>query len=247
MVPNYPTCDCKQARHGHGSYVMYTIHKCHCTECRKANRAYENHRIRQAAYGRSKFTPTVQVREHIDLLLNAGFGIRQIHKLSGVPQSTIGRIIYGRTERGEGPAKRILKTTEEKILAVKPVLENLAPSQIIDGTGTIRRLRALIAVGWSGPQIAARMGYSDTNFYHLVHSRERVYVSTALRVREVYDELWDQDPPQGTRFERAAVTRAKRTALALGWAPPMAWDDDRIDDPKYKVSKSVLRKEEANC
>jgi len=51
-------------------------------------------------------------------------------------------------------------------------------------------------------------------------------------VADLYDELWDM--PGGCQD-------ALRTAVARGWAPPLAWDDDPgdphyIDDPACPVS-----------
>jgi hypothetical protein len=47
----------------------------------------------------------------------------------------------------------------------------------------------------------------------------------------VYDQLWDKEPPRGTRYERSNATAASRWAKSNGWVPPLAWDDDTIDNP----------------
>ena len=232
-----PVCDCKQASHDHGHRIMYNRHKCRCDDCRKANRVYESDRRRQQAYGRSPYTTTDRVRERILFLQKNGLSFKQIAKVSGVPQSSISRVIYGRTERGEGPAKRILKTSEEKILAVVPTLENFAPSRRINGTGTRRRLQALVAVGWSMSKLGERLGCTQANMWKIMSSRAEVEAQTARTVRALYDELWDQAPPMETRGDKASYTKSINLAKAKGWPLPMDWDDDKIDNPMCRVKR----------
>ena len=52
--------------------------------------------------------------------------------------------------------------------------------------------------------------------------REQVAVATAQLVRELYDELAMVTGPS---------QRARTLAAKHGWAPPLAWDDETIDDP----------------
>lgn len=236
MVAKTTPCGCKQAHHVHGDYRMYVTHGCRCSTCKEANNTRARRRRRQTAYGRSPYTSADRSREHVISLTSNGLGIKQIHKISGVPASSISRLLYGRTERGEGLAKRILKTNEAKILAVQPSLDNMADAQPTDGTGTIRRLQALMAVGWSAPILAERMGLNDAAFRKLLASNRKVFVSTYRNARRIYDELWNQEPPQTNRFERSTATRARNLAARKGWPPPMAWDDDHIDNPKAKPS-----------
>jgi hypothetical protein len=60
---------------------------------------------------------------------------------------------------------------------------------------------------------------------------EHVRAGTARAVCALYDELWDQPPPEGTHRDKIAASRARNRAAAHGWPPPLAWDDDTIDDP----------------
>ncbi|MGP4995524.1 hypothetical protein [Glutamicibacter ardleyensis] len=228
-------CDCKIAKHEHGTRNMYVIHKCRGAACRDANAVSERDRTRQKAYGRSPYTSADQAREHVQRLQAAGMGIKHIGKAAGVPGSSISRLIYGRTERNEGPAKKILKTNAEKILAVRPTLHVMANAQRINGAGTVRRLRALIAIGWSGRELADRLEWQQNNLHRIINGDRglKVEVHTAKLVRALYNELWDQAPPATTGRERATVIRAKRLAFRNGWHKPMDWDDDQIDNPEY--------------
>lgn len=101
---------------------------------------------------------------------------------------------------------------------------------LTDTAGTRRRLQALMRCGWSLSLLAARLGQSRQSLRAKMH-RRRVTAATACAVRGLYDDLWDKPPPEGTRFERRAATMAREYAQERGWALPMAWDDDQIDDP----------------
>ncbi len=97
---------------------------------------------------------------------------------------------------------------------------------VIDGTGTRRRLQALVAIGWPGPAIAERIGFDQAMVMRLYHA-SRVNVATATAVRELYRQLSDTPGPSWRSPHRAA---------ANGWVPPIAWDDDTIDDPEVSPS-----------
>lgn len=104
---------------------------------------------------------------------------------------------------------------------------------MVDPTGTVRRIRALYALGWTSPQLAVRLGVTPARVGHLASGKWRqVHRHTAARVAALYDELSmvvprDPDvlPPRHARVH----DRQRRWAAAKGWAPPLAWDD--IDDP----------------
>jgi hypothetical protein len=99
----------------------------------------------------------------------------------------------------------------------------------IDGEGTRRRLRALTVMGWSPPELAARVGMNSQSLLRLRNSAEsrRVLPATYEAVRRLYDDLWDVRSP-GPHSRRLA-----NLALRKGWVPPLAWDD--IDDPELRT------------
>ena len=104
---------------------------------------------------------------------------------------------------------------------------------LIDSTGTVRRLRALYAIGWTSSDIAPMLGCTPARVGHLISGkRVTVHRHTASRVDSVYRQLCmtvPQDPdvlaPRMTRTR----ARQRRQSAAKGWVPPLAWDD--IDDP----------------
>lgn len=88
--------------------------------------------------------------------------------------------------------------------------------------GTIRRIHALYAIGWPSRLIAAELGVSQSRILDITNQQRVVRVATATAVADLYRRL------SGTRGPSAG---AARRAAGLGYQPPIAWDDDTLDDP----------------
>jgi hypothetical protein len=117
------------------------------------------------------------------------------------------------------------------LLEVSP--RNAAPAWHVDATGARRRLRALVRAGWPVRRLAALCGLSLSTAYDLaLGRRDAVEPATAAAVAAAYDRLWTGPPPGATAQDAAGINRARRYAAARGWPPPLAWDDDEIDNPK---------------
>lgn len=139
-------------------------------------------------------------------------------------------VIAAQAGVGRGAAQRIAAgsqhvadtATVKKLLAVT-FSSDLATT--VPAVGARRRLQALAFMGWTNEQIEQRMaaGVTMTSF---IFRHERITQALHQRVKDVYDALWDQTPPD-TYGNRRAAARAR----ARGWAPPLAWDDDDIDNP----------------
>lgn len=98
---------------------------------------------------------------------------------------------------------------------------------LMDGTGTRRRIRALYALGWTGSVIARELGVTVGALFDLrVREGRPVYAYTAERMAVVYDRLSATIPP-----ENVYARRARALAQRNGYVPPLAWDDDEIDNP----------------
>lgn len=215
----------------HGTYAKYTAEHCRCDECREANRAYNERRNRQILYGQwQPFVDAEPVRDHVRYLQAAGMGWRRIAAAAGVTSSVVNKLLYGCPSRGAAPSKRLRAATAEAILAVQPSLDALGAHTHVDGAGTRRRLQALVACGWSVAALGRRLGVTPQNMTRLMVA-ERVYATTARRVITVYDGLWNAPPPRRTSGEKGSVSRALKLARQREWPPPMAWDDESIDDP----------------
>ena len=231
-VDRTPTpCKHKQTTHQHGTHACYVLDRCRCRPCARANTAYERARSRRHAYGRfgNDWVDATPAREHVQELAAAGMGLKRIVELSGYSQGAMTKLMYG--SEGRPPTKRIRKANADNILAIRATVDTLAGGARVDGTGTRRRLQALMTLGWSQMQLAHRLGYEVRNFSYLLHGRRDVTATNARRVIALYDELWDTPPRPANRWEKGGVSRAKNYARTHGFHPPMAWDDDSIDDP----------------
>lgn len=155
-------------------------------------------------------------------------GRRRIAEVARIPISEVVEILYGRylddptNPEHRLPRKRVSRATSEKVIAVRA---DLAAHAVVDATVTIRRLQALVTLGWSVTALGRRLNLSCSNV-HTLMGQGRVLEVKRRQVVALYDEMWAQRPgPSG------AATRATRYAANRGWVSPLAWDDDTIDDP----------------
>ncbi|MFY1588962.1 hypothetical protein ACN267_31230 [Micromonospora sp. WMMD734] len=202
----------------------YKVHRCRCVGCTQASTDYQNRRARLLAYG--QWQPMVDaepIRQHVRNLGTAGIGWMRVAELAGISHGAVSRLLYGSTNRP--PCKRVRRETADALLAVTANPDNLAPGQTVDATGTRRRTQALAAIGWSVSEQARRIGRTCRNHCHVL-TIPAVQLRTAEAVKALYDELSTTPAPPGV-----SATRTKRWAQRHGWVPPLAWDDDTIDDP----------------
>lgn len=94
----------------------------------------------------------------------------------------------------------------------------------LDATGPRRRIQGLVWAGWTGRQLAGLSGLTEQAISRLALGvSTTVAPATARAVEDLYDQAW-QGPAHPSEW-------ARRRAIRSGWAPPLAWDDDIIDDP----------------
>jgi hypothetical protein len=200
-------------------------------ETREIQNAHHRYKRRQQAYGRwQPFVDAGPVRDHVNFLRASGMGIEAIHELTGVSTRSLSVLVWG--GGGRPPSRRVRPWTAAKILAVFPDPARMLPRARIDATGTRRRLQALQAIGWSQQALADEIETTQTVVSRVTRGEQtRVLASTAVHVRDLYDRLWDSPPVPRDGVERGAIERTRRAAAAQGWVPPLAWDDDTIDDP----------------
>ncbi len=99
--------------------------------------------------------------------------------------------------------------------------------------GDRRRITALHWLGWSPPTLAAATGLPQRVFRWSRYEIERGCCQDVLdRVGAAYDLLWDMARPIWTAADRALADASARHARKVGWAPPLAYDDDEIDQPE---------------
>lgn len=234
--------------HNHAkNTTCYIQHQCRCDPCTDLSRDRENRRLRLIAYGRydSGLVDADPVREHVMKLSEYGIGYKRVAQIAGVSITGVRSLVHGRQDPGprygELP-KRIAREKAAKILAVEAKVENLGRRQGVPSLGAVRRVQALVTQGWSITKIGNRLHMSGENFWSIIQ-KDVIGAGTFRRLADLYEELWNQLPPQETHRDRISVSRAKKYAKARNWLPPMAWDD--IDtDPHAPVADEALMTDE---
>lgn len=227
-------CHHPHAHHQHGTRQAYVCDKCRCRPCRDAAAAYSREVARAKLYGRwDGWVDAQTVRDHVAALQAAGMGWKRAAEVAGLSSSSLYAVLYGRSDRRGGkPSLTVRRDIADKILAVQV---DLADGACVPITGTRLRLRALVALGWSQAKLGRRLGITERNFTPLVSARGRsqVTVATAKKVTALYAELSMRLPPEAGHRDKISASRARNHARRLGWLPPLALDDDRLDDPTY--------------
>lgn len=96
----------------------------------------------------------------------------------------------------------------------------------VPALGVQRRINSLRAGGWPLDKIAAELGVGMGSMSSLLYKQRDTVTRTMYnRVAAVFDRLGATPGPS---------SETARRALAHGYAPPAAWDDDTIDDPAAK-------------
>lgn len=227
-----PKIDCAHpvANHQHGTRIAYVLDKCRCPDCTRASTEYNAYLRRQRAYGRSNLVDAEPARQHILALGSRGMGWKRVAHAAGIAPALVGGILYGDSSNRRPPRRRIMRRTSERILSVT---FTQTAGGLVSAVGTQRRLRALVAIGWSMKRIGVLLG--TVNMHDLMR-QPSVQAQTADRVRKLYDRIWNQKPPHTNHRDLIAYRRSINFARSQGWPPPLAWDDDRIDDPTTRPS-----------
>lgn len=94
----------------------------------------------------------------------------------------------------------------------------------VPAIGMARRVRALGVMGWPLRLLAQQVGMSAGGDMTAILNGRRQTITRAMHDRFVtlYDRLETTPGPSDI---------ARRYAERAGWAPPMAWDPETIDDP----------------
>jgi transcriptional regulator with XRE-family HTH domain len=229
------TAPTREREHG---YARYKLNGCRCEVCRQAVATYNRKRAMRATAGTwQPFVDAEPIRRHLEMLGEQGISLRRVAQVAGIDRKRIQALING--THGRRPSNKVRPETAAAILSVQPDVGG-APGSIVDGTGTARRIRALAAIGWSLTQQANRIGWAVQNYARMTDTVWPVTVATARLIADLYDELSMTPAPAGY-----SATRTQRMALDKGWAPPLAWDDDEIDDPKASPHGFIRKPKES--
>ncbi|WP_081288730.1 hypothetical protein [Mycolicibacterium conceptionense] len=173
----------------------------------RRNRGFcEKHYLRDPQRG---YVDPAAARERLALLRSRGVTIAMLSR-HGLSRCGVHSI---------ETAERIRRITEIKVMSV-PVPADLIPTCAdVDGTGTSRRIQALVAMGWPQSLIAEELGTAQTAVAAMA-LRQKVTAERAIAVRELFGR-WAMTPGP------SKVSQAR--ARAKGWVTILGWND--IDDP----------------
>lgn len=195
---------------------------CPLPECAQENYRYMSRLRLDHHRGQRRRTDATQSRHHIERLIAANWTQAQIARAAGITHHVIGDIRRGRQVVANSTA-----------LAILSVPIGPAPPDVrdTDATGTMRRLRALVAIGWPIDQLAPQFGIFSTALGNIARGElERVRITTADTVALHYQQLSRRPGPSN---------RGRILARKKGWHGPLAWDD--IDDPNCEPETGQRR------
>lgn len=201
----------------HGQAVTYrfgieggsdSTNGCRCDECREAVREYERQRRQRTE---PAYVTAATARRHVTELSEAGVGLKQIVKVSGISQGAIWKLMYGKNGK---PSKRIRRETQDKILAVTPA--DAADGARVAAERTLDNIETLLERGWTKTAIARELGQKGPG---LQLGTEQVTAGHARAVAALLDQ---PVPPRHTRWG----------PVEIEWEPPeddLAQGGDDID------------------
>lgn len=170
----------------------------------------------QYARGHRRLMPARAVTAHIHKLQAQGVTMRQIAKAAGVPAGYVAHLSIDRYDRTNAVRGRaVLQVTARRAQHV--------PGAMMPTVGARRRIQALMALGWN---------------HAAMHDASGVWTSVILS-QPGTKITWESHTAIAAMFDRLSMTPGPswRTALRAkqrGYAPPLAWDEETIDDPHAK-------------
>lgn len=166
-----------------------------------------------------RLIPSAPSVAHIRGLLAAGASGRGIAAAAGLSAEAVSRLLTN-------PRPTVRVDTERRILAVtlEAVSRRRNPAGFVPAVGARRRIQALLAIGWTHDHITAHMTGVGTLSKLVLNQRGQwIARSTHDAVVAAYDALsMTLGPSAGSRGH----------ARSRGYAPPLAWDEEGIDDPQ---------------
>ncbi len=181
-------------------------------------------RLDRARIG-TRLIDAAPTRRHLELLEASGWTSTAVAKALGLSQSMVHRV-----RRGQPTLKRIHAT---RILGF--IGDGLPdhPTQKGDGalipnTGAVRRVQALLALGWPHHELQARSGI---NTAAVTRPDARFVVRrTHNAIRALYAELYTKPGPSQA---------VRRRAAAHGYFSPIYWDDIDHDPTPIRNEREV--------
>lgn len=168
------------------------------------------------------------VAAHIARLRDAGFGYASIATAAGVGITTVRKLSNCSRAFSYAPVA-------QAILAVSP--ERHRPLRM-SPLGVTRRVRALLADGFTCDQIEYAIGDRQVNLWKYLRATAKwTTPATHDRIHATFVMLSAQPRPTGW-----VADRNRKVSAEKGWAPSFAWDIETIDDPNAKPIVEAIRR-----
>ena len=180
-------------------------------------------RRRRAALAAGTWAKPVLVDETVQRVAELraqGMSVDAIAAAAGLARSTVAPLAWHGTH--SATRTRISPFIASAIASV--TMAKVPGWALIPNVGTRRRIEALQVMGWDLRRIGEHLGITFQGVKRL-KDQQRVSRDRADAIAKVYDRLCMVPGPS---------RRTRQIALANGWAPPLAWDDDTIDDPNAR-------------
>jgi hypothetical protein len=127
------------------------------------------------------------------------------------------------TKNGYSAGCRCAPCTAGNTRAHKLYLLGRSP-RLVDASGSRRRVRALLALGWTNLEVAEACGRTTREWAHYIATSDgRIREDIARDVAAAYERM-SMTLPEG-KYRNRGRTLARRK----GWLPPLAWDDIDTD------------------
>lgn len=188
--------------------------------CRRAHQRYLKQWRVDRHRGQHRRVEAAPAQQHVRVLLAAGWMVGEIARAAGVTRQLISRLAA--EDRAQVRADH-----SHRVLAVT----GPAPQhRDINAIGTVRRLRALMAMGHPLATVARETGLSAGRLSVIANGqRPHVRAATGEAVRAAYRRLV---------LTPGTSSRSRTWASRRGWHGPAAWDD--IDDPTAAPDPDVV-------
>jgi transcriptional regulator with XRE-family HTH domain len=192
------------------------------------NACYKKRRYRDVGYGRWETTvvPAAETAAHLEALRAAGISYERTAELTGLYATTVRGVAQRFRRNPNAQVSRMVADSIQRLQLSKP-LDYVEDGAQVPLFGVTRRLQALARLGYTSDDLGARLNMTPPHLRRLARGglHMTVRADTFKKVAALYDQLWDRPGPSRTTADRSA---------AKGWALPLCWNDDTIDDPSAK-------------
>ena len=155
---------------------------CKCLECKKANSAYQQSRVKAKQRGEwNGIVPADTVRKHLKKLSKHGIGYKTVADYAAVSSTTLSMIISGKR-------KNLRKLSERAILQVDKNCIN--DKTLISVNPTLFRVNRLKNEGFTESELAKRLHYKT---HSLQLCKCRITARKALKIKKFYDVIFAGD------------------------------------------------------